>query len=184
MKASATATTRRRRSHRGLAAAILHARLRSYNQRFGGRRQTEDRSGPSVIARCRELGWRLRLPPFAPTTAPAIEAFSQERPPIPTSADLNPDHRRHGPRPARRYAGGDCCGYRAHDPWIFRADARRGSAENSARDSFARRRGNSRASDHHQSARAARSGAVESLDAIADLLPHAVSVIHGARHDS
>lgn len=26
-------------------------------------------------------------------------------------------------------------------------------------------------------------GAVESLDAIADLLPHAVSVLHGARHD-
>ena len=26
-------------------------------------------------------------------------------------------------------------------------------------------------------------GAVESLDAIADLLPHAVAVLHGARHD-
>ncbi|HVA16127.1 MAG TPA: MogA/MoaB family molybdenum cofactor biosynthesis protein, partial [Candidatus Dormibacteraeota bacterium] len=26
-------------------------------------------------------------------------------------------------------------------------------------------------------------GAVESLDAIAELLPHAVSVLHGARHD-
>jgi len=25
-------------------------------------------------------------------------------------------------------------------------------------------------------------GAIESLDAIADLLPHAVSVLHGARH--
>lgn len=27
------------------------------------------------------------------------------------------------------------------------------------------------------------SGAVESLDAIADLLPHAVAVLHGARHE-
>ena len=27
------------------------------------------------------------------------------------------------------------------------------------------------------------SGAVESLDTIADLLPHAVAVLHGARHD-
>jgi molybdopterin biosynthesis enzyme MoaB len=27
-------------------------------------------------------------------------------------------------------------------------------------------------------------GAVESLDVIADLLPHAVSIIHGARHDA
>ena len=26
-------------------------------------------------------------------------------------------------------------------------------------------------------------GAVESLDAIADLLPHSISIIHGARHD-
>ncbi|MGH9704782.1 MAG: MogA/MoaB family molybdenum cofactor biosynthesis protein, partial [Candidatus Acidiferrales bacterium] len=26
-------------------------------------------------------------------------------------------------------------------------------------------------------------GAVESLDAVADLLPHAVEVLHGARHD-
>jgi molybdopterin biosynthesis enzyme MoaB len=26
-------------------------------------------------------------------------------------------------------------------------------------------------------------GAVESLEAIADLLPHAVDVLHGARHD-
>jgi molybdopterin biosynthesis enzyme MoaB len=28
------------------------------------------------------------------------------------------------------------------------------------------------------------SGAVESLNAVADLLPHAVNIIHGARHDS
>jgi molybdenum cofactor synthesis domain-containing protein len=27
-------------------------------------------------------------------------------------------------------------------------------------------------------------GAVDSLDAIAELLPHAVAVVHGARHDS
>jgi molybdopterin biosynthesis enzyme MoaB len=26
-------------------------------------------------------------------------------------------------------------------------------------------------------------GALESLDTIADLLPHSVSVVHGARHD-
>ena len=49
-------------------------------------------------------------------------------------------------------------------------------------DTFARRVRDSRQHHHRSICRAARSGAVESLDAIANLLPHAVAVLHGVHH--
>ncbi len=45
--------------------------------------KTEDRSGPAVIARCRELGWRIVSSAVRPDDRAAIEQFLRE------SADSN-----------------------------------------------------------------------------------------------
>jgi molybdopterin adenylyltransferase len=141
----------------------------------------EDRSGPAVVARCRELGWRIVSTKVLPDDRAAIEEF------LKAAADSNDAD-------VILTSGGTGLGPRDVTPEATVAVADRmipGFAEQM------------RAEGKKQTPRALLSrgtaavrgktiiinlpgspkGAVESLAAVAELLPHAVDILHGARHE-
>jgi molybdopterin adenylyltransferase len=141
----------------------------------------EDRSGPSVIARCKELGWEIVASAVRTDDRSAIEAFLKE------TADSNAAD-------VILTTGGTGLGPRDVTPEATMAVVTRlipGFSEHM------------RAEGLHKTPRALLSrgvagirghaiivnlpgsprGAVESLDAIVELLPHAVAIVHGARHE-
>ena len=143
----------------------------------------EDRSGPSVAARCKELGWEIVSTTVLADEPIAIEAFLKK------AADAGD-----GAVDLILTTGGTGVGPRDVTPEATQAAVERfipGFAEHM------------RAEGHKKTERAILSravcairgntiivnlpgsprGAIESLDAIAELLPHAVAVVHGARHD-
>lgn len=141
----------------------------------------EDRSGPAVVARCRELGWRIVSTTVLPDDRQAIEDFLKK-----TAASNDAD--------ALLSTGGTGVGPRDVTPEATMAVAERlipGFAEHMRAEGrkktdrallsrgVAAIRGKSIIVNLPGSPR----GAVESLDAIADLLPHAVAVLNGARHE-
>jgi molybdopterin adenylyltransferase len=141
----------------------------------------EDRSGPAVVARCRELGWRIVSTTVLPDDRQAIEDFLKK-----TAASNDAD--------ALLSTGGTGVGPRDVTPEATMAVAERlipGFAEHMRAEGrkktdrallsrgVAAIRGKSIIVNLPGSQR----GAVESLDAIADLLPHAVAVLNGARHE-
>jgi|SRR5215469_7048440 len=140
----------------------------------------EDRSGPAVSGRCRELGWAMVSASVLPDEQNQIETS------LKTIAD------------AREVdlvltTGGTGVGPRDVTPEATTAVAERmipGFAERMRSEGVKK-------TDRAVLSRAVAvirgttiivnlpgspTGAIESLDAIADLLPHAVSVLHGARH--
>jgi molybdopterin adenylyltransferase len=141
----------------------------------------EDRSGPAVVARCRELGWRIVSTTVLPDDRQAIEDFLKK-----TAASNDAD--------ALLSTGGTGVGPRDVTPEATMAVAERlipGFAEHMRAEGrkktdrallsrgVAAIRGKTIIVNLPGSPR----GAVESLDAIADLLPHAVAVLNGARHE-
>ena len=141
----------------------------------------EDRSGPAVVARCRELGWRIVSTTVLPDDRQAIEDFLKK-----TAASNDAD--------ALLSTGGTGVGPRDVTPEATMAIAERlipGFAEHMRAEGrkktdrallsrgVAAIRGKTIIVNLPGSPR----GAVESLDAIADLLPHAVAVLNGARHE-
>jgi molybdopterin adenylyltransferase len=142
----------------------------------------EDRSGPAVVTRCKELGWQIVASAVLPDDRAAIETFLRKTAET-KSADVI------------LTTGGTGLGPRDVTPEATMAVAERlipGFAEQMRSEgakktpgamlsrAVAGIRGETIIINLPGSPR----GAVESLDAIAELLPHAVAVLHGARHDS
>lgn len=143
--------------------------------------KTEDRSGQALIARCRELGWRIVSAAVRADDRPAIEAFLKE------AADSNDAD-------VILTTGGTGLGPRDVTPEATAAvvdrlipglpeHMRAAGAEKTRRALLSRGAAGLRGKTMIVNLPGSPRGAVESLDAIADLLPHAISIIHGARHD-
>jgi molybdenum cofactor synthesis domain-containing protein len=141
----------------------------------------EDRSGPAVVTRCRELGWRIVSTSVLADDREAIEELL-----LRTAASNDAD--------AILTTGGTGVGPRDVTPEATIAVAERlipGFAEHMRAEGIKK-------TERALLSRAVAAirnktiiinlpgspkGAVESLDAIAELLPHAVDVLHGARHE-
>jgi molybdenum cofactor synthesis domain-containing protein len=141
----------------------------------------EDRSGPSVIARCRELGWRIVSSAVRADDRAAIELFLKE------AADSNDAD-------VILTTGGTGLGPRDVTPEAtaavveriipgFSEHMRAAGAEKFLRAVLSRGAAGIRGKSIIINLPGSPKGAVESLDSIAELLPHSVSVVHGARHE-
>jgi molybdopterin adenylyltransferase len=143
--------------------------------------KSEDRSGPAVVARCRELGWEISSSKVLPDDRPEIEAFFRQ------TADAKAAD-------VILTTGGTGFGPRDVTPEATLAVAERlapGFAEHMRSEGQKKTKwailsrgvvailGESIIVNLPGSPK----GAVESLDCVAELLPHAVAVLHGARHD-
>ena len=143
--------------------------------------QREDGSGKAVAQRCREVGWEVISSSLVPDEESAIRAQ------LLTLADA-------GKSDVILTTGGTGLGPRDVTPEATASVANRlapglaermrqiGAAKNpkaALSRSIVGMRGATLIVNLPGSPR----GAVESFDAIAELLPHAVSVLHGARHD-
>jgi len=143
--------------------------------------KSEDRSGPSVIARCRELGWKIVSAAVRADDRAAIEAFLKE------TADSNDAD-------LILTTGGTGLGPRDVTPEAtaavvdrlipgFPEKMRAAGVAKTPRAILSRAAAGIRGKTIIINLPGSPRGAVESLDVIAELLPHAVSIIHGARHD-
>jgi molybdopterin adenylyltransferase len=141
----------------------------------------EDRSGAALAARCRQLGWAIESSAVRADDRPAIEAFLKE------AADAHAAD-------ILLTTGGTGLGPRDVTPEAteavvdrqipgFPERMRSAGAEKMARSWLSRATAGIRGDTIIINLPGSPTGAVESLDAIADLLPHAVAVLHGARHD-
>lgn len=142
--------------------------------------KAEDRSGPSVIARCRELGWEIVASAVLADDREAIEVFLKE------TADSNDAD-------VILTTGGTGLGPRDVTPEAtaavvdrmipgFSEHMRAAGAEKTPRALLSRGACGIRGKAIIINLPGSPKGAVESLDAVAELLPHASAVIHGARH--
>jgi molybdopterin adenylyltransferase len=143
--------------------------------------KTEDRSGPAVIARCRELGWRIVSSAVRADDRPAIEAFLKE------AADSNDAD-------VVLTTGGTGLGPRDVTPEATAAvvdrlipglpeHMRAAGAEKTRRALLSRAAAGLRGKTIIVNLPGSPRGAVESLDAVADLLSHAISITLGSRHE-
>jgi len=143
--------------------------------------KSEDRSGPSVIARCRELGWKIVSAAVRADDRAAIEAFLKE------TADSNDAD-------LILTTGGTGLGPRDVTPEAtaavvdrlipgFPEKMRASGVAKTPRATLSRAAAGIRGKTIIINLPGSPRGAVESLDVVAELLPHAVSILHGARHD-
>ncbi|MBZ5695087.1 MAG: MogA/MoaB family molybdenum cofactor biosynthesis protein [Acidobacteriia bacterium] len=143
--------------------------------------KAEDRSGPSVMARCRELGWTIAASSVRADDRAAIEAFLKE------TADSNNSD-------VILTTGGTGLGPRDVTPEATEAVVERlipgfpermraAGLAKTPRALLSRGTAGIRGKTIIINLPGSPSGAVESLDVVADLLPHAVDILHGARHD-
>jgi len=142
--------------------------------------KSEDRSGPSVVARCEALGWKVVASAVLADDRPAIETFLKH------IADSNGVD-------LILTTGGTGVGPRDITPEATEAAVDRlipGFPERmravgitkTPRAILSRATAGIRGQTIIINLPGSPTGAVESLDVIADLLPHAVDVLHGARH--
>jgi molybdenum cofactor synthesis domain-containing protein len=143
--------------------------------------KSEDRSGPAVIARCKELGWQIVSSHVLPDDRAAIENLLKK------TADANDAD-------VILTTGGTGVGPRDVTPEAtiaiverlipgFGEHMRLEGAKKTPRAILSRAVAGIRATTVIINLPGSPRGAVESLDAIAEFLPHAVSILHGARHD-
>jgi molybdopterin adenylyltransferase len=143
--------------------------------------EREDLSGPAVIAFCRGLGWEVTSSLRLPDDAPGIREHLREL------ADS-------GRVDLVVTTGGTGIGPRDNTPEATQAVADRlvpGIAEEMRRKGLektptavlSRAVAGARAKTLILNLPGSPKGAVESLEAVAHLLPHAVHVLHGANHD-
>lgn len=141
----------------------------------------EDRSGPAVVGRCRELGWRIVSTKVLPDDRGAIEAFlkaaadSNDADVILTSGGTGLGPRDVTPEATIAVADRLIPGFAEH----MRAEGRKQTPRAILSRAAAAIRGKTIILNLPGSPR----GAVESLDAVAELLPHAVDILHGAGHN-
>lgn len=143
--------------------------------------KAEDRSGPAVASRCRGLGWEIVSSEVLADDFTAIQTLLR-RTADANTADviLTTGGTGFGPRDVTPEATIDASERLAPGlAELMRAEGlkktklavlSRGIAAIRAKSIIINLPGSPK-------------GAVESLDAIADLLPHALKVLHGARHD-
>src|ERR1700683_4245958 len=143
--------------------------------------KSEDGSGPAVIVRCRDLGWKIVSSAVRADDRAAIELFLKE------AADSNDAD-------VILTTGGTGLGPRDGTPEAARAVVERvipgfsehmraAGAEKFPRAVLSRGAAGIRGKCIIINLPGSPKGALESLDTIVDLLPHSVSVVHGARHD-
>jgi molybdopterin adenylyltransferase len=142
----------------------------------------KDRSGPAVANRCKELGWQIVASTVLRDDRSAIETVLKEMAGA-ASADviLTTGGTGLGPRdvtPEATIAVSERLipGFSEH----MRSEGAKKIPRAILSRAVAGIRGETIIINLPGSPR----GAVDSLDAIAELLPHAVAVLHGARHDS
>lgn len=140
----------------------------------------EDRSGPAVTGRCRELNWEVVSTSVLPDEQPQIEntlkmlADSRDADVILTTGGTGVGPRDVTPEATMVVAERLIPGFAEH----MRAEG----AKKTDRAILSRAVAAIRGTTIIVNLPGSPTGAIESLDAIADLLPHAVSVLHGARH--
>jgi molybdopterin adenylyltransferase len=143
--------------------------------------KSEDRSGPAVIARCKELGWQVASSHLLPDDRAAIVTLLKK------TADANEAD-------VILTTGGTGVGPRDVTPEAtlavverlipgFGEHMRLAGSKKTPRAILSRAVAGIRATTIIINLPGSPRGAVESLDAIAEFLPHAVSILHGARHD-
>jgi molybdopterin adenylyltransferase len=142
----------------------------------------EDRSGPAVVSRCKELGWQIVAFTVMRDDRSAIETLLKEM-----AGEASTD--------VILTTGGTGLGPRDVTPEAtiavverlipgFSERMRSEGAKKFPRAILSRAVAGIRGETIIINLPGSPRGAVESLDAIAELLPHAVAVLHGARHDS
>ena len=144
------------------------------------RGEREDLSGPALAARCRELGWEVR------TALCCSDDMAEVRSQIRAVADA-------GHTEVLLTTGGTGLGPRDNTPEAtldvaervipgLAEEIRRKGAEKTPNALLSRGLAAVRGQTLIINLPGSPNGAVESLDAIAHLLPHAVEVVHGAHH--
>lgn len=143
--------------------------------------KSDDRSGPAVAARCKELEWTVVSASVLADDQEAIgdylmrSADSKDFDLILTTGGTGVGPRDVTPEATIAIAERLIPGFAEH----MRAEGRK----KTERAIFSRGASAIRGTTIIINLPGSPSGAVESLDTIANLLPHAVSVLHGARHD-
>ena len=143
--------------------------------------KSEDKSGPAVVARCRELGWEIKSSLVIPDDPPSIReqlrefADSGRVDLILTTGGTGLSPRDSTPEATIAVADRLVPG--------FAEEMRRKGMEKTPRAILSRAVAAVRHKSLILNLPGSPKGAVESLDALADLLPHSVAIIHGARHD-
>lgn len=143
--------------------------------------KAEDRSGPAVAARCRELGWEIVLIEVIADEFTALQTLLR-RTADANEADviLTTGGTGFGPRDVTPEATNEVAERLAPGlAELMRAEGLKKTKLAVLSRGVAAIRGNSIIINLPGSPK----GAVESLDAVAELLPHAIKVLHGARHD-
>jgi len=141
----------------------------------------QDQSGPAVVARCRELSWKIASTAVLADDQPAIETFlkkaaaSNDFDIVLTTGGTGVGPRDVTPEATLAVAERLIPGFAEH----MRAEGRKKTERALLSRGVAAIRGRTIIVNLPGSPR----GAVESLDAIAELLPHAIAVLHGARHE-
>jgi len=144
--------------------------------------KSEDRSGPSVLSRCKQLGWDVVSCAVRADDQNDIEGFLKQ------TADLSAVD-------LILTTGGTGLGPRDVTPEAttavverlipgFPERMRAAGATKTPRAILSRGTAGIRGTTIIINLPGSPTGAVESLDAIADLLPHSVAVLHGLHHGS